>query len=114
MMHKLLPILLVAFLVVGCQTTHLDSSVSTQVNGSISSQDNRSQNDRFNVVKGQYAGEYKDGKRDGQGTYIFSNGDKYVGEFQDGQRHGQGTYTFSNGDKYVGEFKDGQRQGQGT
>ena len=83
MMHKLLPILFVVLLIVGCQTTHLGGSVSTQVNGSVSS------NDRFNGAKGQYVGEYKDGKRDGQGTYIFSNGDKYVGEFQDGQRQGQ-------------------------
>ena len=103
MMHKLLPILFVVLLVVGCQVTHLDDSVSTQVNGSVSS------NDLFNVAKGQYVGEYKDGKRDGQGTYIFSNGDKYVGEFQDGQRQGQGTLTFANGNEYVGEWKTGQR-----
>jgi len=28
-----------------------------------------------------------------------------VGEFKDGKRHGQGTTTYSNGIKYVGEFK---------
>ena len=33
---------------------------------------------------------------------------KYVGEFKDGKRTGQGTYTWSDGRKYVGEFKDGR------
>ena len=99
MMHKLLPILFVVLLVVGCQTTHLDGSVSTQVNGSVSS------NDLFNVAKGQYVGEYKDGKRDGQGTRTWSDGDKYVGKWKDGKRHGQGTMIWNNRDKYEGEWK---------
>ena len=61
-----------------------------------------------------YDGEYKDGKFDGQGTYIWSDGDMYEGEWKDGKVHGQGTYTYSSGTKYVGEWKDDQRTGQGT
>jgi hypothetical protein len=61
-----------------------------------------------------YFGEFKEGKPNGQGTEIFSDGDKYVGEFKDGKFHGQGTYTWPNGDKYVGEWKDGKFHGQGT
>jgi len=57
----------------------------------------------------EYVGEYKDGKKHGQGTYIWSNGDKYVGEYKDGEVDGQGTYTWSDGSKYVGEYKDGKR-----
>ena len=30
-------------------------------------------------------------------TYTFSNGDKYVGEFKDGKKHGQGTATAVDG-----------------
>ena len=32
----------------------------------------------------------------------------YVGEFKDGKEHGQGTNIWSNGNKYVGEWKDGK------
>ena len=62
----------------------------------------------------KYVGEYKHGKRKGQGTYAFANGNKYVGELRDGEFDGQGTFTFVNGDKYVGDWKDSKRNGQGT
>ena len=51
----------------------------------------------------KYVGEFKDGQKDGQGTYTFPNGKKYVGEFKDGKMHGQGTYTWPSGQKYVGK-----------
>ena len=43
-----------------------------------------------------YIGEYKDGKRNGQGTFTYPCGFNYVGEWQNGKRNGQGTYTFDN------------------
>ena len=46
------------------------------------------------------------------GTETFVFGDKYVGEYKDGKRHGQGTYTWADGDKYVGEWKDGKNLGR--
>tara|TARA_Y100001978_G_C23649373_1_gene412557 strand:- start:727 stop:1314 length:588 start_codon:yes stop_codon:yes gene_type:complete len=65
-----------------------------------------------------YVGEFKDGKRNGQGTYTWANdpykGDKYVGEYKDDKRNGQGTETYANGAKYVGEYKDDKKNGQGT
>ena len=68
--------------------------------------------------KGKYVGEWKDGKKQGQGTFTYGKGkwegEKYEGEFKDGYRHGQGTYTWSDGDKYVGEFKDDKPNGKGT
>jgi len=36
-------------------------------------------------------------------------GEKYVGEWKNGKKNGQGTYTFYYGRKYVGEFMDGKR-----
>ncbi len=62
----------------------------------------------------KYVGEFRNGKRNGQGTFTFSNGDTYVGEFRDHQPNGQGTSTYADGDKYVGEFRNGKRNGQGT
>ena len=66
----------------------------------------------------KYMGEWKDGKKHGQGTFTYGKGkwegDKYVGEFKDGYRNGQGTYAWSNGNKYIGEWRDGKYHGQGT
>ena len=67
----------------------------------------------------KYVGEFKDETYNGQGTYYYLadnefKGDKYVGEFKDGKFDGQGTYTYADGDKYVGEFSDNKRSGQGT
>ena len=56
----------------------------------------------------KYQGQVKDGKPNGLGILILSNGlSKYVGEWKDGEKHGQGTETWSFGRKYVGEYKDG-------
>jgi hypothetical protein len=43
------------------------------------------------------SGSIRDGKRHGQGTYTYANGDKYVGEWRDGKRHGQGILTYADG-----------------
>ena len=67
-----------------------------------------------NTAGDKYDGEFRDGKRNGQGTFTWLNGGKYVGEYRDGKFNGQGTLTWPNGDKYVGEFRDGKRTGRGT
>jgi hypothetical protein len=59
-------------------------------------------------------GNYLQGKANGQGTFIFTDGKKYVGEWKDGKLNGEGTFTWENGNLYVGEFKDGKKHGQGT
>jgi hypothetical protein len=63
---------------------------------------------------GNFVGEFKGGKANGQGTYTFANGNKYVGEFKGDIRNGQATYTFANGDKYVGQFGSDNFNGRGT
>ena len=55
-----------------------------------------------------YIGLYKDGKRHGQGTFTWADGDKYVGEFKDDKRHGQGTYTYASGTVERGYFMNGE------
>jgi hypothetical protein len=62
----------------------------------------------------QYSGEWKDDIMHGQGTLNFANGDQYIGEWKDDMMHGQGTYTWANGDQYIGEWKDAEQHGQGT
>jgi len=62
----------------------------------------------------KYVGEFKNDKRNGQGTFTCDSGSKYIGEWKDDKRNGQGTSTFGSGDKHVGEFKDNKRNGQGT
>src|SRR6266404_7190740 len=59
----------------------------------------------FTIPDGVYVGEFKDGKKNGQGTVTYDDGSKYVGEFKDGKRNGWGTYTYTDGSKLVGEFK---------
>ena len=56
----------------------------------------------------EYVGEYKDGKKHGQGTYTWFDGGIYVGKWKDGKEHGHGTYTSPVGTKYVGEWKEGK------
>ena len=42
------------------------------------------------------------------------NGNKYEGEWKDGKKNGQGTLTTPDGSKYVGGWKNGEKYGQGT
>jgi hypothetical protein len=83
----------------------------------------------------KYIGEFKDGKRHGQGTlYLpfgrvlkgtwhndeivegeatFSDGTRYTGTWGFGYRHGPGELVYPDGRKYSGEFHAGNRHGQG-
>ena len=84
----------------------------------------------------KYIGEFKDGKRHGQGavylplgrvlkgkwrddeivegTTTYSDGTRYTGTWEFGYRHGQGELIYPDGRKYIGEFHAGNRHGQGT
>lgn len=61
----------------------------------------------------KYEGDFKEGKFQGQGSYIFANGDTYKGAFADDKFNGKGTYNFVNGDSYEGNFKDDLYDGKG-
>jgi len=61
----------------------------------------------------KYIGQWKDDKLNGKGTLTWSSGDKYVGQYLNNKRHGQGTYFYPNGSKYIGQWKDDERTGQG-
>lgn len=61
-----------------------------------------------------YEGEYKDGKRNGNGTLYFESGAKYVGQFVNDKREGKGTYYYQSGCKWEGNFVNNQMDGNGT
>ncbi len=50
-----------------------------------------------------YAGHFKAGFPDGNGTYIWANGDSYTGEWKKGKRSGKGIFTIhlAKGDSVV-------------
>ena len=50
------------------------------------------------VAGGSYTGEMFRGKPWGKGKAIYANGDVYEGQFEKGRRQGEGTYTFSDGE----------------
>ena len=70
--------------------------------------------DRDDEYIGEYTGEFKDGKRNGQGTCKFADGAEYTGQWEGGNRNGQGTYKFADVGVYTGEWKEDKINGQGT
>ena len=47
--------------------------------------------------------------KNGEGEFLYANGDKYVGHWRNGYRNGHGTYTYYNGDVYEGTWKDDKK-----
>ncbi len=66
-----------------------------------------------NSVDGEFKGNFIDGKLNGEGTLIYSDGESFSGEFRDGKKNGKGIYTYANGSKYEGEYKDDLQNGKG-
>ncbi|NBO39634.1 TonB family protein [bacterium] len=61
-----------------------------------------------------YAGEFREGKYDGQGTVVLPDGGRYIGEFKGGWMTGRGTRTFANGTSHSGDWREDKREGKGT
>ena len=60
-----------------------------------------------------YSGNWADGKKDGQGTYIFKKtGEKYVGQFKNGNLV-KGQWRYPNGSYFEGAFGFNQPKGKG-
>jgi hypothetical protein len=60
-----------------------------------------------------YNGQWKDNKRDGEGTMVFANGDKYDGKWKDDKMNGEGIGIYKSGGEYNGDWKDDKRHGRG-
>ncbi|MHC1689596.1 MAG: hypothetical protein AB9833_02080 [Bacteroidales bacterium] len=65
---------------------------------------------------GVYTGQVnEESAPDGQGQFVWKNGDKYEGTFTNGQITGKGTFYYANGDMiYEGDFVNGLKHGTGT
>jgi hypothetical protein len=67
----------------------------------------------------KYAGDFKDRKREGSGTFYFANGDQFTGTWYNNEKR-NGTYSFSNGARYTGSYNaqgmelDGTMTGNGV
>lgn len=68
---------------------------------------------KFVYSNGYYEGNFKNGYRNGQGSYFFDIGDYYIGNFRDNKFNGKGTYYYTNGERYSGEWKDQRLHGKG-
>ena len=62
---------------------------------------------------GEYSGEFKEGKREGQGKYTWKTNSIYEGQFKNDNFDGKGVFTWANGEKYIGDFKNGVKEGKG-
>jgi hypothetical protein len=62
----------------------------------------------------KYIGEWKNGRRHGQGTQIYTGGERYEGGWRNGQSYGEGTFTSPNGNKTKGILKRGIYHGPVT
>ena len=51
----------------------------------------------LNEVITTYKGETKNGKRHGQGVYLYPNGDMYDGGWRKSRKYGKGVYIYADG-----------------
>ena len=83
--------------------------------------DGNFENDLYNG-EGQYVwgennrkfiGEFKRGKIEGKGTYIYEDGTIFKGTFSDAKKNGEGCIEFPNGNKYFGNWLNDELYGNG-
>jgi hypothetical protein len=70
----------------------------------------------FKYPEKEYNGEWKNGKKHGEGYSYFPNGSYYFGEFKDDKPNGEGIAIIKYNlyySKIVGKWKDGKPNGQG-
>ena len=62
-----------------------------------------------------YIGQFKNNKFNGKGVIFYDkNKIKYEGDFLNDKYNGLGTLFYKNGEFYIGQFKDGKKNGKGT
>jgi hypothetical protein len=58
----------------------------------------------------QAAGEWKEGRLDGDAVWQHCSGARYEGGWSNGLRHGAGVYTWPDGSRFCGQYLEGVRQ----
>ena len=64
---------------------------------------------KYSLPWGEYKGEWKDGQKNGKGTYTFL-GNRYDGQWLNDKKHGTGTFTWADGRMYYGQWLDNTYQ----
>ena len=59
----------------------------------------------FSCFNFYFKGFYENGKRHGEGTFHYANGDSYSGWWKYGVKCGEGTYTYASTGMRVTSFK---------
>ena len=62
---------------------------------------------------GVYEGSIVNGKRHGNGTYTWDDGNQYSGSWSEDQKAGEGVFQWVTGDRYEGEYLNDLRNGKG-
>jgi hypothetical protein len=62
---------------------------------------------------GVYSGGFLHGRRNGQGRFVWNNGEEFEGEWREGKKNGQGSWRSPKGDYYEGEWRDNRQHGKG-
>jgi hypothetical protein len=63
---------------------------------------------------GKYAGELRAGKRDGEGTHVYSWGGIYTGQWKNDKKHGRGKICDKWGGNYEGDWVNDRKEGRGV
>jgi|GEM_PF-91736 len=61
----------------------------------------------------KYQGHFKNGMKDGYGKFIWVSGAKYKGDWVSNKRQGEGEEILANGTRYVGQFFEDKKHGSG-
>jgi hypothetical protein len=63
---------------------------------------------------GKYSGELRAGKRDGNGTHVYSWGGTYTGQWKNDKKHGRGKICDKWGGNYEGDWVNDRKEGRGV
>ena len=50
---------------------------------------------------------------EGRGVETWNDGRRYEGEFKNGKKDGEGNFEWGNGNKYIGSWRGGKQHGIG-